>query len=444
MMHAQVVGVTPAPPGNPTISGITGTGAERANVLAWVDDSKNETGFAIERRVAGSTGPWTKIGTVESETLGTATYLPGTGASTGGTVTFNDVVGTDTTVYEYKVYATNTVGDVWDYSSPQNAIPPGGGFPTLTLNSADKIVTAGPGVTHPEVIRVAGSNRYDTAALISQQFAPGVSTVYVATGEGFPDALAAAARAGSLGGPVLLVRPTSAPPVTATELARLNPANVVVVGGTGSVSEAVVTQLRAVVPTATFTRRAGADRYATAALVAADYPAADVVYVATGENFPDALAGAAKAGSLDAPMVLVRSGSVPAPTAAQLARLSPARIVILGGPGTISQAVADALATYGTVERVSGANRYETAALLSQDRATAPDIFLATGQDWPDALAGAARAGATDSPLLLTQQSVIPTPTWAELDRLNPSRIFVLGGPGSISTGVEDRLRTLE
>lgn len=296
----------------------------------------------------------------------------------------------------------------------------------------------------PEVIRFAGLDRYATATKVSQQFAPGVDTVYVATGVSFPDALAAAARAGSLGGPVLLVRPTSVPAATSVELARLDPANLVVVGGTTSVSTLVANQLRAVVPGATFTRHAGANRYETAALVAGDLDTADVVYVATGENFPDALAAASRAGSLDAPVLLVRQGSVPTATAAQLARLTPDRIVILGGPTSVSAAVAGDLGAYGVVERIAGANRYETAAKLALTWDTSQDIFVATGQDWPDALAGAARAGATNAPVLLVRQASIPDTTWAQLDRLDPGRIFVLGGETTISTAVEDLLRTLE
>ncbi len=40
-------------------------------------------------------------------------------------------------MYDYQVYAINVVGDAWDYSNPAfNKIPPGGGWPTLTLTSS--------------------------------------------------------------------------------------------------------------------------------------------------------------------------------------------------------------------------------------------------------------------------------------------------------------------
>ncbi|WP_122260787.1 cell wall-binding repeat-containing protein [Ornithinimicrobium cerasi] len=305
----------------------------------------------------------------------------------------------------------------------------------------DEACRENPGPVPPEVIRVSGLDRYDTAARVSQQFAPGVGTVYVATGTAFPDALAAAARAGSLGGPVLLVRPTSVPGVTATELRRLQPDRVVVVGGTLAVSAGVESSLRTLLPDATVVRRAGGDRYQTAALIARDLPAADVVYVATGADFPDALAGAARAGSVDGPVLLVRHGSVPPSTRAELQRLAPDRIVVLGGTLAVSDAVVTALGSYGTVERVAGANRYATAAEVSRALATSQDVYIATGLDWPDALAGAARAGATDSPVLLVRTGSVPGPTWAALDRLEPGRIFVLGGTLAVQDGVLEELR---
>ena len=96
------------------------------------------------------------------------------------------------------------------------------------------------------VTRLFGATRYDTSAKISQvNFSPNVPVVYIATGLGFPDALSGAPVAGIKGGPILLVPGTSIPAVIATELTRLRPATIVILGGTGVVSAAVATQLAA-------------------------------------------------------------------------------------------------------------------------------------------------------------------------------------------------------
>jgi hypothetical protein len=129
MMHAQVVGVAPAAPTLADPPYVTqGNGNNAVNVLTWTDNSKNETAFVIERRVAGSTDAWTVIETVPSDPLTDGPEL--------GLRTYSDPIGNTKDTYEYQVYAINVVGDTWDYSNPAlNEIPPGGGWPTLTLDS---------------------------------------------------------------------------------------------------------------------------------------------------------------------------------------------------------------------------------------------------------------------------------------------------------------------
>jgi hypothetical protein len=97
------------------------------------------------------------------------------------------------------------------------------------------------------VLRASGANRFESAAAISAMtFAPGVLLAYIAYAYNFPDALAAAAAAGMVPGPVLLVdRNVPLPAATVTELSRLKPHAIVVVGGTASVSEGVRVALSA-------------------------------------------------------------------------------------------------------------------------------------------------------------------------------------------------------
>lgn len=307
-----------------------------------------------------------------------------------------------------------------------------------------------PEPVHPEVIRVEGSDRYATAAEISKLYEPGVDTVFVATGLDYPDALTGAARAGNVGGPVLLTRTSKLPAVTAQELARLDADHVVVLGGPASISDAVVAQVDGVTGDADVRRIAGADRYATAALISQEFGTPTTVYVTTGTNFPDALAASSRAGAFapsyasGAPVLLVRPGSLPAATRAELERTMPDDIIIVGGESAVSAEVEAELATYGDVERVAGEDRYDTAVLLADDFDTADHVYVASGQVWPDALTGAARAGADSSPLLLTRQADIPETTWNKLDELDPGVVYVLGGEDTISPAVFEQLKTLE
>jgi len=296
--------------------------------------------------------------------------------------------------------------------------------------------------------RQSGADRYSTAATISRATtASHVSVVYVATGLNFPDALAAAAAAGHLDAPILLVLPGGIPVPTKNELTRLKPTKIIVAGGAGVVSNTVLSQLGAyTVPAGTVERQSGADRYATAASISSHTfaPGVAVVYIATGLNFPDALAAAAAAGRLGGPVLLVTATSIPQATRDELSRLSPGRIIVAGGTGVVSNGVVTALGAYtsGGVDRQSGANRYATAASVSSQTFApgVPVVYVATGLNFPDALAAAAAAGRLGGPVLLVSSTSIPTDTAAELDRLKPGRIVVAGGSGVVSDGVLTQL----
>lgn len=91
-----------------------------------------------------------------------------------------------------------------------------------------------------------------------------------------------------------------------------------------------------------------------------------VVYVATGENFPDALGAGPAAATVNGPILLVAQNAIPGETAAELTRLAPDKIIVVGGTAVVSVSVENGLKAYaGTVERIAGSNRYDTAAKLS-------------------------------------------------------------------------------
>ncbi len=297
--------------------------------------------------------------------------------------------------------------------------------------------------------RIAGGDRFATAAKISAaHFQPGVPVAFVATGDQFPDALAGGAAAAKAGGPILLVQRDSVPSVTATELSRLKPARIVVLGGTGAVSDTVRSALGAYT-SGGVTRIGGADRFVTAAAISGTYFGAGVpvVYVATGSDFPDALGGGAAAARGGGPVLLVKHGGIPAATANELGRLKPGKIVVLGGSGVISGAVESALGAYAPqVVRLAGADRYGTAVAISKSgfAADAPStVFVAAGASFPDGLSAAVAAKLRGAPLLLVPADRLPGEVAAELLRLNPSTVVVLGGTGVVSSTVVASIRAL-
>ncbi|MBA3643884.1 MAG: cell wall-binding repeat-containing protein, partial [Chloroflexia bacterium] len=271
--------------------------------------------------------------------------------------------------------------------------------------------------------RLAGADRYSTAAAISRsRFGGGASTVFIATGASFPDALAGAPAAAKANGPILLTAKDGLPSATATELDRLNPRKIVILGGSAAVSSAVASRLSSYA--GTVVRWWGADRYGTAAAVskAAFAPGVAVAYVSTGSSFPDALSGGAIAGRNGGPILLVKQGALPGSTATELARLKPSKIVILGGTSAVSSAVADALrryATSGSVTRLAGADRYATAVQVSRasyGSAGSDAVFVATGSNFPDGLAGGPVAALVPGPILLVNPTGLPSVVATELD----------------------------
>lgn len=195
-------------------------------------------------------------------------------------------------------------------------------------------------------------------------------------------------------------------------------------------------------------RLSGADRYeASANISKASYaPGVAVAFVASGAIFTDALSGAPVAARDGGPMLLVRSTEIPSAITAELSRLAPRKIVVLGGPNSISDAVENQLKSYtsGSVERWMGADRYDASAQISQS-SFSPGVntaFVSSGQVFADALSGAPVAGIASSPMLLTSDDHLPQSIQDELDRLNPKRVVVLGGPNSVSDAVLAQLTT--
>lgn len=258
--------------------------------------------------------------------------------------------------------------------------------------------------------RIAGRDRYRTAVAVAQRVAPtGAEEVVLASGETFPDALAAGPLATRLGGPVLLTAKGSLPTVVADELRRLGPRRVTVVGGEGAVSPGAVTAARSAAGgSAVAVRRVGGlDRYATAAAVAALMPTADGAVLTNGAAFPDALSAAPLASHLAGPLLLTPPGSLPESTADQLARLRPDRLVVVGGGSSVSYFTARSAGISAGVspERAAGDDRYGTSSAVARlvtEGGRSTGAYLATGTDYPDALVGGVAAAARQGPVLLT------------------------------------------
>jgi len=276
--------------------------------------------------------------------------------------------------------------------------------------------------------QIAGVNRYDTARLAGLSKFATNSNAVLASGENFPDGLAAADLAGSLGAALFLTPAAGLAPETVAGLAAQNVHTIYVAGGSAAVSTNVITQLQGLGYTVTVV--SGADRYATSAAVASSAVNSAPVglvnglktaILATGANFPDALTAGAAAYNNHFPVLLTDPNTLSASVSTELTTLGIKNVIIMGGTSAVSTGVETAVKALNiTTMREAGATRYDTATAMATFDITptfsggagmsAANVVLASGLNFPDALVSAELR----SPILLDGAG-LPTQTAAWL-----------------------------
>jgi putative cell wall-binding protein len=308
-------------------------------------------------------------------------------------------------------------------------------------------------VTIPtESTQVAGDSRYTTAIEASKRAYPdGAKMVVISTGENWPDALGGASLAGAVGAPLLLTPKNALPVAVHEEIERLHATGAYILGSEAAVSAAVYDAVDALMILTPPVRLGGGDRYATANLIAtetvervnADKGYDGTAFVATGENFPDALAASPIAAANGWPIYLTRKSGLPASVKAAMEANISNHGYILGSTDAVSAAVATelSLAPFISFGRYEGPNRYATAAAIASIGYDGMGMLwsrpaLAVGTNFPDALAGGVLQGSDCSVLLLTPGSSLDPYAAAALEA-NRDMIYemrFLGGASALGT----------
>jgi putative cell wall-binding protein len=192
----------------------------------------------------------------------------------------------------------------------------------------------------------------------------------------------------------------------------------------------------------TLARYAGSDRFATSVDVASNYGAFDEVILANGRtSFADALAANYLSGKRTAPILLTRQDFTPQVIEDYLASSDASKVTIVGGEDVVNGAQERALSEDFDVERISGANRYETnQEIIEAAGNTASNLGLvATGLKFADALA-AGPAAYQGAPIGLTKFEDIPDATVQALKDAGVTDIVILGGVDAVSPAVQAEL----
>jgi len=315
------------------------------------------------------------------------------------------------------------------------------------------------------VRRVAGASRVLTAQAISRAaYDPGARAVIVVPEGSYAEALVAAPLAGLLAAPVLLSARDGLGAAGIDEVERLDAPNAYVLGRLDQLGAAVEDDLRDA-GVRNVARIAEPDPYALSARVAEEIrsyreaPRLERVFLALGEHsdpsraWPDALSVGALAAVTKSPVLLTKPGGLPAPVRAVLQNLQPPLVQVIGGPGAITAAVAEAAgdAADGEVERLSGPNRYATSVAVTREAVRegliAGDVWLATGHAFPDALAAGPAAASLGAPLLLIdgrEPGGAPEPeSWLRSTADDLDQATVTGGPAAVTDAVRDHLAEL-
>lgn len=266
---------------------------------------------------------------------------------------------------------------LWEYVTDACAVPP----------------------TPPSINTTTAYTRPDDVAAVSG-LARTASVVFLVAGDSPVDAVLAASAGGVADGVVLPTTSDHAAQATLAEIDRLNPNRIVLVGGEQRLSAALQVSLSARSEAVRVERVAGSDRVATAVAVSQRFHprgASRVYLVAT-----DAPADAVVAAAQRHPVLFARGATVPEATLDEIERLDPREIVLVGGPTRLPESVVTGLRARfagATVQRVGGADRYETSALLADPQSS--NVLLVNGDLGSMAVFTAPAIAATTGRMLL-------------------------------------------
>lgn len=193
-------------------------------------------------------------------------------------------------------------------------------------------------------------------------------------------------------------------------------------------------------------RISGGNRYDTSAKTALDaYPnGAAAVIIARGDDegqFADGLAASYLSAVKEAPILLTSPGSLPQETEDAVKKLKPETAYILGGNLAVSSPVENKLKSLGLkVERLQGANRYDTAAVIGAQGGKTDTALVVSGFAPADSLAAGPLASSEKRPILLVSKDSVPDETKQAIADLGIKAIDVVGGETVVSKAVYEKL----
>lgn len=303
----------------------------------------------------------------------------------------------------------------------------------------------------PAIVRIAGQDRYATAVQVSDSGWNTAKNIILVNGNNFPDALSAAPLAKQLDAPILLSEKDYLSDAITNKIKGLQPDDIYIIGGTGSISENVVNILDSL-GNIRLHRIYGQDRYSTSTAVAdyilTNFSTSDTIFVTNGEGYADALSVAPIAAQKGIPVLLSQKDGFTDATKQFLNKNNIKKAYVVGGTGVISDSI---LSNFSDPQRIWGVDRYETNINVIDYFKSSIDsnsMFISSGENFPDALASSALVAKQSSILLLmpkTPSLHIKQFLTSFIDSDNSPKVntlYIIGGTGAISNQTLQDLTT--
>lgn len=290
-------------------------------------------------------------------------------------------------------------------------------------------------------IRLGGADRYRTAVRISEEGWNQANTVVLANSMSFHDALVGTSLAFLKNAPILITATNSLEKEVLAEIQRLQAKTIYILGNEQLISSSIENQLK---NSYQVIRLGDGDKLGTAVKVGEEIRTTQkfkTVFIATQENFPDALAAAPISAKFTYPILFSQKDSLRSDTKKALSDWGISQVYIVGGEGVVSSKVENELIKLGINPiRIGGADRYLTALYLAQRFESLPannsgytNLVLATGSNFPDALTGAVLAAKNNAPLLLVGKDFVKKELTNYVRDKKINNLYVLGGTGVVA-----------
>lgn len=375
-------------------------------------------------RAQGNTADWQKIADIDAS------------EAVEGAFSYADTQVSVAVPYYYKVIPYGMLGDTLVEGTESNTV----------VAMYKNVITS-----------LEGATRYETMGKIVDLYTAertidgsAVGTVILATADNYPDALAASSLAGVQQAPIILVSEDELGSVARASLTSIAPTKVFVIGGEAAISAQIVDEVKELLPASSIRRLSGDTRERTALAIYDDAKGSwgTTAIIASSKSYADALSISSYAYATKSPILLIDPDSSGlSPLVSQRLRAGFktgdfTRVIIVGGAAAVSEDVEQQISVItADVDRWAGETRYETSQVIAQEAVSegtldAGEVGIATGENFPDALAAGPLLGFQKNPLLLmgdtnagrSALSGFLTDNVVDIDR-----VTFFGGTGAVS-----------